>query len=332
MKKILFPILLVAVLTILSCGKKAPPKLFDTGKISKMTVNKAEVSEGKISFSWEPVVDVVEPAYYDIYRSAGDEKFTKISTLDSGKKDSEGSYVFSETSGMKEGEWYHYIVASMDKDGNIIRISDTIDIYYSVEPSPPSDVKAVLVNNYVRLMWLSPTTKVDGTPIKEVTGYNVYRKKEDQKYFRPINATLITKNSFIDMSVQKDNTYYYIVRAVDNYIPPWHESRTSDVAEADFPDLIPPEPPALKVIGAAGRISLSWQKSSSDDVLGYKIYRSTSAEGEYENLNQDIASNEYYDDMNVEIGKEYFYKIKAVDNSKRKNESAFSNIVSDKAF
>ena len=61
----------------------------------------------------------------------------------------------------------------------------------------------------VKLAW-------DPNPESYVAGYNVYRSEQSVGFTRPpINgATLVTRTSFTDFSVQPNRTYYYAVTAV----------------------------------------------------------------------------------------------------------------------
>ena len=65
-----------------------------------------------------------------------------------------------------------------------------------------------------------------------------------------------------------------------------------------------------------------WEEVEID---GYNVYRSLQENGEFEKINSEIITQNYYQDENVTNGTTYYYKIKAVKNSVF--ETPFSNVV-----
>lgn len=59
-------------------------------------------------------------------------------------------------------------------------------------------------------------------------------------------------------------------------------------------------------------VYLSWNRSPSDDVVGYNIYRGPSAAGPFQRLNKYVEPATVYTDNAVVAGKIYFYVITAV--------------------
>lgn len=70
-------------------------------------------------------------------------------------------------------------------------------------------------------------------------------------------------------------------------------------------------------------LHLTWNASTSSDVAGYTIFRSEQGE-EYNTIARNVTSTSY-DDNTVVSGRQYYYKINAVDHSL--NRSANSNVV-----
>ncbi|GEM_PF-5324450 len=89
-------------------------------------------------------------------------------------------------------------------------------------------------------------------------------------------------------------------------------------------DQTPPNPPTnLQATGHDGYVDLTWNLSSSPDVVGQTIYRSLSSGGPYtalEGVGRDVTT---YRDSAVTNGTTYYYVITARD--KAGNESAYSN-------
>ena len=91
----------------------------------------------------------------------------------------------------------------------------------------------------------------------------------------------------------------------------------------------PSEPTSPVYSATKTNISVSWTKSSSKDVAGYNVYRSTTSgftsSGESTTrLARVSSSNTSYADSNVEQGTSYYYAVKAVD-----NDSLLSNYSSE---
>ena len=69
--------------------------------------------------------------------------------------------------------------------------------------------------------------------------------------------------------------------------------------------------PALSAVGEGWRNELSWTMENTEDLLGYHVYRKTSASGNY-SLIASIKNTEYID-SNVTPGTTYYYQVEAVD-------------------
>jgi hypothetical protein len=82
---------------------------------------------------------------------------------------------------------------------------------------------------------------------------------------------------------------------------------------------------AVTGTGTAHNVNLSWVASSSSDVTGYNIYRSTSKTGAYTKVNSTLDPNTAFDDATVAGGTTYYYATTAVDSSGL--ESKYSNQV-----
>ena len=76
-------------------------------------------------------------------------------------------------------------------------------------------------------------------------------------------------------------------------------------------------------------VALSWNASTSSDIVGYNIYRALYATscGAYAKLNPALNTGTLYTDSTVANGNNYCYAATAVDSSSR--ESGYSNIVSN---
>jgi fibronectin type 3 domain-containing protein len=69
-------------------------------------------------------------------------------------------------------------------------------------------------------------------------------------------------------------------------------------------------------------VSLSWTASTSQNIVGYNIYRSNTSGGPYSKINSVLDPNTAYTDNSVVSGQTYYYVTTAVDSSGK--ESAHS--------
>lgn len=77
------------------------------------------------------------------------------------------------------------------------------------------------------------------------------------------------------------------------------------------------------VPAAQHSVSLSWNASSSQDVIGYNIYRGVQSGGPYSRINSVLNASTVYTDTSVVDGQTYYYVTTAVDSSNQ--ESGHSN-------
>ncbi len=87
----------------------------------------------------------------------------------------------------------------------------------------------------------------------------------------------------------------------------------------------PSAPTNLMATAQTASVKLNWTASPEGDVAGYSIFRAESAGGTYNTIARNVAATSFVDNTTT-AGLNYYYKIKAVDNSL--NRSSYSNEVS----
>jgi len=157
------------------------------------------------------------------------------------------------------------------------------------------------------LRWTKATSE-------HVKGYFIYRSMSGEEGFIKIKKIIDREvDSFIDTKGLKDKTMYYyrISLFEDNE----REGSMSDVVSATTKGP-PPMPMGLNAIsGMPRKVTLAWSICPDEEVKGYKLYRSTSREGEYSSIknisNQD--ENKYVDkgsyDEPLMDNITYYYKL-----------------------
>jgi uncharacterized repeat protein (TIGR03803 family) len=81
---------------------------------------------------------------------------------------------------------------------------------------------------------------------------------------------------------------------------------------------------SFPILAAAHSVNLSWDASTSHNIIGYNIYRGPTANGPFTKINTSLDTTTSYTDTTVQSGETYFYAATAVDN--QNEESNYSNI------
>ncbi len=172
------------------------------------------------------------------------------------------------------------------------------------EVNRPDKVVSVKVKktgySSVKLIW-SRSDQADG--------YYVYRAdKAGGKYTRVGKTTSAT---LTDKKLKTGKTYYYKVRAYNNYEFEGYD-RTSygkySSAVKGRPQLAKVKKLSLKT--GSGKVTVKWSKVSG--ASGYKIYRSTKKSGGYKCVKTiKKGSTVKYVNKNLKKGRNYYYKVRA---------------------
>ena len=135
-----------------------------------------------------------------------------------------------------------------------------------------------------------------------------------------------------DKFFEFNKNYSYFLRTVSlgsNGEP--IESLESKVITILPKDIFPPSPPsALTIAASTNTISIFFASNPENDVIGYKIYRSTDQTlpmTDWALITPQLLTTNTFQDLNVESGKTYYYYLTAVD--KFGNISEISEVVSE---
>ncbi len=230
---------------------------------------KAEVSDGTVTLHWKYPLwagTARDLAFqFFVYRkSPSDARFKKINS-DIIFRERKKDFSFTDT-WLKNGRSYQYYVVAVDLLKREGRPSPTILVVPkdNVPPEMPKGLVLQEDSSRVRLSWTM-------NPELDVKGYAVYRAPTLRSSFRKISG-LIPPDApfFTDATVKSDKIYFYRVAAVDssgNWSP---RSNPISILVGDHQ---PPLPPSqVKVAVQKGKMVVTWVRSPSRDVAGYKIY------------------------------------------------------------
>jgi len=205
-----------------------------------------------------------------------------------------------DTSFLENGE--HIIKAvAYDATGN--SASDSIKVNVENDKTPPilSDVTSGNITGIsVLVSWKTDESATDKVEYGTSTFYN---------YLNPISTTLVTVHEVNLIDLLPNTFYYFKVKSEDKY----GNLAISDDYTFKTLDTIPPEPVTSLTATATGTgdsIALSWSSSPSDDVVQYKIYRSTD---KLEHQIIKVSTCCLFYDIEVVEGENYQYTVTAVD-------------------
>ncbi len=216
---------------------------------------------------------------------------------------------------------YRYAVRLVNQAGQAADFSNYAMIVPLFDLAlPPTGLNIAQQERQIDLTWAAPAANESGTAPANVAGYNLYRRSGDAVV--KLNAQPLTEPRFSDRSFAFGAEYQYTVRALS--LLPGSASLASAIESnesaplAHSPkDTFPPVAPnPVTIASIGGMVSLFWPLNQEPDVAGYNIYRAESAQtppSQWVKLNAQLHKTASFRDDRVQVGKEYFYQVTALD-------------------
>jgi hypothetical protein len=220
---------------------------------------------------------------------------------------------------LKPNRMYKYAVSVVDPFGQESEYSFEMVGYLKSkkEKNPISNIKSVINNKYIKLMW-------DEVKQKDIS-YNIYRSVEITAGYKRLNKKPLKKPVYIDKDFSLNKNYFYYVTIVKNK----KESEPSVKKPVSIKDTTAPSTPKnFKVDVKAGEFILNWDKVDAKDLLGYRVYRTMDDTNRHWEMitKKELVDNHFIHKVPKTLSRNfYFYKISAVD--KDFNESKFSKSI-----
>ena len=274
--------------------------------IPPANVRMVSQSVRSLTLAWDrhPDVDVNRYLVYRSESASGDYKLIK----EIGDR-SATEYTDEDKKGVdiKDSQAYFYKLVAMNVGGAESDSTPAITGTTLGPPQPPADLKAAsgMVRQSV-LTWAPPADP-------KVMGYNVYRGETPENMARIKRINEPAGNQYKDTGdwgapLKDGSKYYYSVRSfntagVESSAPQLLEVATKPLPAAPGGLEASPDMP--------GKVKLTWAANPEADVTSYTVQRLSRSEGSFSTIGSSKETS--YEDRNLEHGKEYTYKIQAVD-------------------
>ncbi len=263
-----------------------------------------------IGFEWEKVNDprVIGYNFYRMELDKGSNELKLVKTIDNKYAT---HYVDKE---LEPKTKYAYQIASITAEGTESQTTDAYIVQTLPRIVPIEFVQAISnLPKSVKLIWRPHTDK-------RVGYYRI------EKYNTFLNEWILLKTvkerlqvEYLDTGLDDNASYKYRIKAFS----------FDDVEAAPSKVVIgktKPLPESVNNVRAtnnqAKKIIVSWEPSSTSDVVKYAIYRSTFSAFGYTKIKEVNSSTLQYEDNTENAGKTYYYKIIAIDKDGLENSSS----------
>ena len=274
-----------------------------------LSVEKTDYSSLKIN--WKHVNNADGYEVYCVASSNGSYRIVKDTT--------DNTYTHQN---LTIGNTYYYKIRSYKKVGEERYYSDFSTVNSQTLTIPkPINVKASSAGaTAIKLSW---------NKVSKVSGYAIFRSNTKNGKYKEIKTVNAKKTSYSNKNLTKGKTYYFKVKAYLLVNGSKIYSDSSDAAKYKA-TLSGPSGIEAKRVNSSS-IKISWKK-----VVGatkYEIYSSTSKKGSYKKIDTVSSKKSSYISKNLEKGKTYYYKIKAVQKiGKKTYRSKYSAVKSAKTM
>jgi fibronectin type 3 domain-containing protein len=283
---------------------------------------------GSIELTWQAVDDDALIGY-NIYRSArSDLPFTRIEGAD-GTSFTTGQTSYID-SGFTAGQLFFYKVSAVTS-----QTESEQSVFVSAEartddvsPATPANVVAIAdaAQARVTLSWSGSTADEDGGVLTGLASYIVFRSKNGVSSLAAVDTVTAPETVFDDTGLDGATTYWYAVAALD---PTGNVSPRSGAVSATTQGIDTPS--GLAATAGIRTITLSWNASGEEDLLGYNVYRSANSDQGYERLTGSEGSTfttgqTTFTDSGLTGGAVFFYRVSALVPEGESGLSAFDGV------
>ena len=281
---------------------------------------------GRVELSWTAVhhADVVG---YNVYRADRPDQPFSCLPGDGGAAFTTGRTTFVDSSlGAGQLSYYRITAVTSDLESDPSVIVSATAAADDLAPAAPAGLVAIADDDLTRvaLRWTRPRSDQDGGDLTGLSSFIVYRAKDGPGGLAPVDTVDAASSSFTDAGLEPATTYYYSVSAAD---AAGNVSPRTEAVSATTPGIAAPD--AVSATGEVSRITVSWNVSGEDDLLGYNVYRSSRPDEGYLRLRGAegtpfTTGRTTYIDSNLISGQVLYYRVSVVTSAGESDPSAFS--------
>ncbi len=214
------------------------------------------------------------------------------------------------------GNIYSYSVSTYNLKGREGRPSQDVTVVFDEVPRAPQGLRADVDTAGISLEWTTPPRAAG------LSSYRVYRGSTDKAdEMKLIGGAKLDETSFVDKDVEKEKTYFYIVRSLKMNRGVSLESEPSPLVKVLVPSIQwkPPENVHRQSYGNGIRIWWDSVKIPNEETR-YNIYRSEAGKV-FEKINPQPLRDPSFEDRNVRKGVAYRYAVAAFPEGRPENQS-----------
>jgi len=348
-RQVAFVLLLILGAVIGGCGKKALPVAPESSVPEGVTDLRAWVKEEGAFISWtfpsrnKDGTRLNDLQGFRVLRRANPLgpvscpdcplKFERMAEIDlkfPREARVEGRRVWWHDPGLKVQTEYTYVVIAYNRYQTPGPESNRVKISFDPPPAEVANVKIKPEDRSLEISWDFVPRLKSGENLSDPSGFNIYRKNKGEDFgFLPVNPEPVSQSPYRDGGLENGKQYEYVVRALRDFKGTLIEGPASPVVIGVPEKTLPPSQPTglIGVIRREGDkrgVELRWNRNPEPDVAGYDLYRQETGADAPVKVNPQIITESYFFDTTADLEKTYIYRLKAIDNSLRRNQSEFS--------
>lgn len=263
----------------------------------------------RIELSWTSVFGATG---YHLYRSGNDEQWARVATI----KGNQGSQ-HADQKKLTDQKTYQYRVTAFDEKGET---GPSNVISAKTKDLPPIPSGLIAQNGEVKSVTLTWTPVND----PDVGGYTIFRGEEPTKLEKIASVEGSPSNQYLDKSnlfvaLEDGKRYFY---AIDCYNLFKAAGERTEIVEATTKPR-PATPTALTATTDNEQMQVQWQPNAEADIVQYELSKQTVGGFLWSPLAVLDPQSTQYTDEAVKPGKQYKYRLIAIDKDNLKSDPAF---------
>jgi hypothetical protein len=213
---------------------------------------------------------------------------------------------------LRPGNSYLFQVTALSQGEKASTPSKTLKVAWDLPLMAPTGLQAKAKGQGLEISWEAVKTLVDGSAPEGLIGYSLFRRLNKGPWIK-VNQEPIPGTSTVDEELQEGVSYTYQVKALRQIYGQRLESQGSEEKELVFSRLAPP-PQVQELVALAGPkgIQIRWEGITTMTPSGYLVYKRKGNEKKAQKITPQAIRDTIFEDAQVTPGTAYFYAISAI--------------------